>query len=228
MKTAIVIPARLESSRFPEKMIAQVTKEHCLIQRVHHWCCCWHPQEDVFVATDSKRIASLFPKDKAIITSPECSNGTERVAEAANQPLLDSYDAIINVQGDMIDVPPVIEDLKNGLQNFPVVTVWSDISDDDRSNLNSVKVIRSSSLAIWFGRGISGYGDHHYGIYAYTKWALAAYKKLPVYDGELEESLEQLRWIYNNIPVGLVYNDSPCAEINTREDLKRWQLTHQS
>ena len=71
MKTAIVIPARLESTRYPEKMIAQVTKEHCLIQRVHHWCCCWHPQEDVFIATDSKRIASLFPKDKAISLSSD-------------------------------------------------------------------------------------------------------------------------------------------------------------
>lgn len=228
MKIAIVIPARIESTRYPEKMLARVTKEHCLIQRVHHWCCCWHPQEDVYVATDSKRIASLFPKGKAIMTSPECSNGTERVAEAADHPLLDGYDAIINVQGDMIDVPPVIEDLKNGLQNYPVVTVWSDISDDDRFNPNSVKVIRSPSHAIWFGRGHTGYGDHHYGIYAYTKWALAAYRKLPVYDGELEESLEQLRWIYNNIEIGMVYTDQPAAEINSPEDLENWQLTHQN
>ena len=225
MKTAIVIPARLESSRFPEKMLAPVDKTMNLIQRVHHWCCCFHDTQDVYVATDSKRIAHLF-RDKAILTSPDCANGTERVAEAAKQ--LPDYDCFINVQGDMIDVPPVIEDMINALYNYPVSTVYTDMPDDLRSDPNSVKLIGNGRNAIWFGRGITGYGDWHLGIYGYHRWALEAYSSLPIHEAELVESLEQLRWIYNNIPVGLVYNDSPCAEINTPEDLKRWQSTHQS
>ena len=81
MKTAVIIPARLESTRFPEKMLVQVDKQHTLIQRVHHWCCCFHDKEDVYVATDSKRVAMLFP-DQSILTSPDCVNGTSRVADA--------------------------------------------------------------------------------------------------------------------------------------------------
>ena len=56
MRTAVIIPARLESTRFPEKMLAKVDKTMNLIQRVHHWCCCFHDKEDVYVATDSKRV----------------------------------------------------------------------------------------------------------------------------------------------------------------------------
>lgn len=227
MKTAVIIPARLESTRFPEKMLAQVTKTHTLIQRVHHWCCCFYDTEDVYVATDSRRVAHLFP-GQAIMTDPECPNGTARIAQAINDEKLSDYDSFINVQGDMIDVPPVFEDLKNALLSYPVATVYTDMPDDLRSDANSVKLIGNGKRAHWFARGITGYGDWHLGIYAYHRWALDAYANLPVHEGEMVESLEQLRWLYNNIPVGLVYNDSPAAEINTPEDLKRWQSTHQS
>jgi 3-deoxy-manno-octulosonate cytidylyltransferase (CMP-KDO synthetase) len=227
MKTAIVIPARLESTRFPEKMLVKVDKTMNLIQRVHHWCCCFNDKEDVFIATDSKKIASLFP-GQAIMTDPDCPNGTARVAQAINDNKLKDYDTFINVQGDMIDVPPVFEDIKNALLTYPVATVYTDMPDDLRSDPNSVKLVGNGRNAIWFARGITGYGDWHLGIYGYHRWALNAYTNLPIHDGELVESLEQLRWLYNNIPVGLVYSDSPAAEINTEEDLKRWQLTHQN
>ena len=227
MKTAIVIPARIESTRFPEKMLARVTDSHCLIQRVHHWCCCFHDPEDVYVATDSRRIASLFP-NKAIFTSKDCINGTERVAEAADHLLLHEYDYFINVQGDMIDVPYVFPELIDALQNNPVVTVYTDMPDELRNNPSSVKLVGNGKNAHWFARGITGYGDWHLGIYGYNRWTLAAYRNMKQSEPEKIESLEQLRWIHNNIPIGLVYTDSPADEINTPEDLERWQSTHQN
>ncbi len=228
MKTAIVIPARIESTRFPEKMLAKVTKEHCLIQRVHHWCQCFADDvNDVFVATDSKKIASLFP-NQAIMTSPDCINGTERVAEAANNIYLSDYDYIINVQGDMIDVPYVFDDIKNALRHNPVVTVFTDMPASLRHSPSSVKLFGNGTNACWFGRGSTDYGDWHLGIYGFQRWALAAYQHLEIGEAELSENLEQLRWIHNNIPIGLVYTDSPADEINTPEDLERWQLTHQN
>lgn len=227
MKTAIIIPARLESTRFPEKMLAKVDKQHNLIQRVHHWCCCFHDKEDVYVATDSKRVAALFP-NQSILTSPDCVNGTSRVADAIKNNRFDEYENFINVQGDMIDVPPVFEEIRNALRYYPVVTVCTDLPNSRRSDPSCVKVAGTSSRAVWFGRGFTGYGNWHLGIYGFNRWALSAYDSLDVYDGELEESLEQLRWIYNNIPVGIVYTDDPCDEINTEEDLKRWQSIHQN
>ena len=224
MKTAIVIPARLESTRFPEKMLAKVTKDHSLIQRVHHWCCCFNAREDVYVATDSKKIASLFP-GKAIMTSPDCVNGTARVAEAAKD--LD-YDNIINVQGDMVDVPHVFDMLIGRLLNYDVATVYTHMNDKQRQDPNSVKLVHNLMTAQWFARGITGYGDWHLGIYAYKKSALMAYNHLTVYEPEMAESLEQLRWLQNGYQIGVVHTSDPCAEINTKEDLLNWQLTHQN
>ena len=224
MKTAVVIPARLESTRFPEKMLVKVTKEHNLIQRVHHWCCCFHNTEDVYVATDSKRIAALFP-NQAIMTSQDCANGTARVAEAAKQ--LD-YDNFINVQGDMIDVPVVFDMLIGRLLNYDVATVYTHFNDEQRQDPNSVKMVHNLMTAQWFARGITGYGDWHLGIYAYKKSALMAYNYLAVYEPEMYESLEQLRWLQNGYQIGVVHTDSPGAEINTKEDLQRWQSTQQN
>lgn len=224
MRTAVVIPARLESTRFPEKMLAKVTKEHSLIQRVHHWCCCFHDKEDVYVATDSKKIASLFP-GKAIMTSSDCVNGTDRVAEAANE--LD-YDNFINVQGDMVDVPHVFDMLIGRLLNYDVATVYTHMNDKQRQDPNSVKLVHNLMTAQWFARGITGYGDWHLGIYAYKKSALMAYNHLTVYEPEMAESLEQLRWLQNGYQIGVVHTSDPCAEINTKEDLLSWQLTHQN
>lgn len=224
MKTAVIIPARLESTRFPEKMLAKVDNSMNLIQRVHHWCCCFHDKEDVYVATDSKRIAHLFPK-QAIMTSSDCPNGTARVAEAARE--LD-YDNFINVQGDMIDVPPVFDMLISRLLNYNVATVYTNFNDKQRQDPNSVKMVHNLMTAQWFARGITGYGDWHLGIYAYKKSALMAYNYLTVYEPELYESLEQLRWIQNGYQIGVVHTNTPGAEINTREDLKNWQLTHES
>jgi len=231
MKTAVIIPARLESTRFPEKMLAKVTKEHNLIQRVHHWCCCFHNKEDVYVATDSKRIAALFP-NQAIMTSEDCVNGTARVAEAAEQ--LD-YDNFINVQGDMIDVPVVFDMLIGRLLNYDVATVYTHFTDEKdfrydkhRQDPNFVKVAHNLMTAQWFGRGMVGYGDWHLGIYAYKKSALMAYNHLTVYEPEMVESLEQLRWLQNGYQIGVVHTSDATAEINTKEDLQRWQSTHQS
>ena len=224
MRTAVIIPARLESTRFPEKMLAKVDKTMNLIQRVHHWCCCFHDKEDVYVATDSKRVAALFP-NQSIMTSPDCPNGTARIAEAAKD--LD-YDNIINVQGDMIDVPPVFDMLISRLLNYDVATVYTHFDDEQRQDPNSVKMVHNLMTAQWFARGITGYGDWHLGIYAYKKSALMAYNYLTVYEPEMHESLEQLRWLQNGYQIGVVHTDSSCAEINTKEDLQRWQSTHQN
>lgn len=221
--TAIVIPARLESTRFPEKMLAQVTDEHCLIQRVEHWCKC--ATSHVYVATDSKKIASLFPNNH-IMTNDTCINGTERVAEAALDSKLAFYDKIINVQGDMIDPPiSVFDDIEKLLDYNNVVTVIAPMDDEDRMDPNTVKCIHNGYYAHWFCRAPLDYGDWHIGIYGYTKAALRQYDHLNIQRPELSESLEQLRWYENNFEkIAITYcTDDNIGEINTPEDLKNWK-----
>ena len=222
MKIAVVIPARLESTRFPEKMLAKVSKEHSLIQRVHHWCCCYHDKEDVYVATDSKKIASLFP-GKAIMTNPDCVNGTARVAEAAQQ--LD-YDYFINVQGDMIDVPVVFDMLIGRLLNYDVATVYTDMNDKQRQDPNSVKLVHNLMTAQWFARGITGYGDWHLGVYGYRRDALEMYPNLEIPIEEDVEKLEQLRWLKNGWDIGCSHVEFNGTEINTQEDIHEWNYKH--
>ena len=219
-KTAIVIPARLDSTRFPEKMLVQVDELHSLIERVVHWCECTH-LDHVYVATDSKKIASLFPNNH-IMTSDLCSNGTERVAEAMKK--LPFYTKFINVQGDMIDPPiTVFEDIERQLDYNDVVTVVAPMQDEERKNPHTVKCIHNGFYANWFCRAPLMYGDWHLGIYGYTKPALAQYDYLDICRPELEESLEQLRWLTNNRKVAITYTEENAMEINTPEDLIKWK-----
>jgi len=224
-KTAIIIPARIDSTRYPEKMLVKVDNMHCLVQRVKHWCDCAHDPDHVYVATDSKKIASLFP-DNVIMTSESCRNGTERIVEAmyALEKMGKHYNKFINVQGDMID-PPIttFRDISNLLDYNDVVTVVAPMEDKDRNNPNSVKAIHNGHQAQWFCRAPLNYGDWHLGIYGYTKPALAQYPFLEIMRPELEESLEQLRWLNNNVKIAITYTEENAEEINTPLDLINWK-----
>jgi len=114
------------------------------------------------------------------------------------------------------------------LLNYDVATVYTHFNDKQRQDPNSVKMVHNLMTAQWFARGITGYGDWHLGIYAYKKSALMAYNYLTVYEPEMYESLEQLRWLQNGYQIGVVHTNDPCAEVNTREDLTNWQLIHQN
>jgi 3-deoxy-manno-octulosonate cytidylyltransferase (CMP-KDO synthetase) len=97
------------------------------------------------------------------------------------------------------------------------------MSNEQRSDPNSVKIIHNGRTAKWFGRGITGYGDHHLGVYGYKNYLLNSYSSLKVYPEEQIERLEQLRWIQNNVTIGVVEVEFNGIEINTKEDLDKWQ-----
>ena len=99
MKIAIVIPARLNSTRLKHKMLMPFNGRS-LIRTVFEKC--RSMGFDTYVATDSSTIASRIPVANVIKTA-ECKDGTERISKAINGKL-SKYDAIINVQGDMIDI----------------------------------------------------------------------------------------------------------------------------
>ena len=215
MKTAVVIPARLDSTRFPNKMLCDVGGQ-TLIRRVYEQCL--KTGFDVYVATDSKEIADQV--DNAIFAY-DCENGTARIAEAYKQ--MPHYDCIINVQGDMVVVP--VEDvlkLPGLLDIHDVATLKHPMQPEQQHDPNTVKVISSGGEAHWFCRAPLKYGDWHYGIYAYRTPALKCYRSLTVYPEEAIESLEQLRWIQNGYTIGIT-DAGHAAEINTPSDLESFK-----
>jgi 3-deoxy-manno-octulosonate cytidylyltransferase (CMP-KDO synthetase) len=217
MNTAIVIPARLASTRFPNKMLAELNGVP-LIQHVFNRC--KETELPTYVVTPDEEIVKVIGKENTILVG-DAENGTARCALAAD---FVNYEYFINVQGDMPDITSdIILKVNELLNEYDVVTPYTKMSNEQRSDPNSVKIIHNGRTAKWFGRGITGYGDHHLGVYGYKNYLLNSYSSLKVYPEEQIERLEQLRWIQNNVTIGVVEVEFNGIEINTKEDLDKWQ-----
>ena len=216
MTTAVVIPARLDSTRFPNKMLAELNGVP-LIKHVYEKC--KQSGLSTYVVTPDEKIKDVIGENTILVGDAE--NGTARCALAAEYV---NYSNFINVQGDMPDITPdIINKVMNGLENYDVVTAYSKMPESLQNDPNSVKIIHNGKTAKWFGRGITGYGDHHLGIYGYKNYILENYTNLKIYPEENIERLEQLRWIQNDVKLGVVEVDFNGIEINTEEDLNKWQ-----
>ena len=219
MRTAILIPARLASKRFPDKML-HILDGKPLIQRVFD--ACRQTDFDTYVVTDSKRIAILVPNH---IMTGEASNGTERCAMAACNL---NYDYYINVQGDMPDVTTeMINTVAEYLKHYSITTLYTDMTEEEQNKPSSVKMVRAGDQALWFGRGMTGYGDWHLGIYGYRSNVLALYPSLIVTKEEQAEKLEQLRWLKAGWDIGCAKVDFNGVEINTQEDIHLWNYKNE-
>jgi len=217
MNTAIVIPARLDSTRFPNKMLAELNGVP-LIQHVFNRC--KETELPTYVVTPDEEIVKVIGKENTILVG-DAENGTARCALAADYV---NYEYFINVQGDMPDITSdIILKVNELLNEYDVVTPYTKMSDEQRNDPNSVKIIHNGKTAKWFGRGITGYGDHHLGVYGYKNYLLNSYSALKVYPEEEIERLEQLRWIQNDVTIGVVKVEFNGIEINTKEDLNKWQ-----
>ena len=180
---------------------------------------------DTYVLTDSMAVARLFDWETCWIDqSVRFENGTERCAGAIRGDLLNNdYDQFINVQGDMPDVTEeMIEKTVWHLKHYPVTTVFTDMPEEKQNDPNTVKMIRAGDQALWFGRGMTGYGDWHLGVYGYRKNALQQYMTLPKEKEEEIEQLEQLRWLKSGWQIGCLNVQYNGVEINTPEDVEEW------
>jgi len=220
-KTAILIPARYNSTRFPGKPLCMLDSIP-MIKRVYDACTA--SKIPTYVLTDDVRIASVFQNTSVIIDDKDYANGTERCAGVVNTDYMKKYDQFINVQGDMPDVTlQMIERCVEWLQYYPISTVWTDMPDEMQADPNSVKMVRAGDQCLWFGRGMTGYGHWHLGIYGYRRDALELYPSMEVTQEEEIEQLEQLRWLKNGWQIvgSSVYFNG--VEINSPEDVEVWQ-----
>jgi 3-deoxy-manno-octulosonate cytidylyltransferase (CMP-KDO synthetase) len=223
--TAILIPARYGSTRFPGKPLADLGGKPMIVRTIEG---CLKQKRDTFVVTDNYQIADIASKYCKVFfdENDRSDSGTERCAHAINDSMFDFYDLFVNVQGDMPDITPnLIEAALVGLggeEGFQVSTVYTHMPAINRDNPNVVKMVQCYNECLWFGRGMVGYGKWHLGVYAYTRKALATYPKLSWSIEEEVEQLEQLRWLKNGRRMGCVEVDFKGVEINTPEDVEKW------
>lgn len=225
-KTAILIPARYGSTRFPGKPLALLNGVP-MIRRVYERCRDFGL--DTYVLTDDIRIANVIPEYHVYIDKGWYENGTERCAGAVLSKTFREYDKFINVQGDMPDVTSeMIQKVNTLLNTYEVATVYTRMDPKKQNDPTTVKLVRSQEEALWFGRGIVGYGDWHLGVYGYSYYALSRYMEIAVSQEETIEKLEQLRWLKNGWRIGVGSVSFEGTEINTPHDLEEWSKIHES
>ncbi|MCF6339270.1 MAG: 3-deoxy-manno-octulosonate cytidylyltransferase [Sulfurimonas sp.] len=231
----IIIPARLASTRFPQKVLADIGGIPMVVrtaQRVAHL-------GRVVIATDDELIL-LKCKEyglEVMLTSTTHKSGTDRINECATLLNLDDAEIIINVQADEPFIEPeVIESLIFKLQtlqksNEPFImgSCYNSINAESAKDQNLVKVVLDSNdNAIYFSRSCIPYNQGggaryfgHIGIYGFSKKSLKEFCNLNDAPIEDIEKLEQLRAIYHQKKITMVKVASTSFGIDTKEDLAR-------
>ncbi|MCL2335281.1 MAG: 3-deoxy-manno-octulosonate cytidylyltransferase [Endomicrobia bacterium] len=232
MKTAVIIPARYASTRFPGKPLALI-KGKPLIQHVLERVSKCKKIDFAAVATDDMRICNAV-KDigyEAFMTPNSCKSGTDRIAFVAEKYLKD-YGIIINVQGDepLIDyklVDKLAEELKKHKDLEFITAAFRIKKEGDVKNPNMVKVVfDKDGYAIYFSRSLIPYNRDngkvkyykHIGIYGYKKEFVIDFAKSKPSILEKAECLEQLRALENGKKIKVVIAKKDSIGVDTPED----------
>ncbi|HEY3329043.1 MAG TPA: 3-deoxy-manno-octulosonate cytidylyltransferase [Capsulimonadaceae bacterium] len=227
-----VIPARLASTRLPEKVLRDIAGKP-LVVRVYEAATRSPLLTRVIVAADSERVVDACREHgvPAMMTSPDHQSGSDRLFEVLEAERADVY---VNIQGDEpllkaehIDalVAPFTTDL-----SVQVSTLKVAIDDETALDPNVVKVIAGvDNRAIYFsrlpipydrdGRGVQRF--KHIGLYAYRRDALIRFHSLPASPLQVTESLEQLKLIENGIPIHVYETPFDTVGVDTLADLER-------
>ncbi|WP_028605556.1 3-deoxy-manno-octulosonate cytidylyltransferase [Ottowia thiooxydans] len=245
MTFSVIIPARLASTRLPNKPLADIGGKPMIVRVAERAEQSGAAQ--VVVATDAPEILQACATHGvwAIPTRTDHPSGSDRLAEACEQLGLDGQDIVVNVQGDepLID-PALIDAVANLLASQPAVKMGTAAHTihalEDFINPNVVKVVTDrQGLALTFSRapipwwrdgfaeGISALPTNpaplrHIGIYSYRAAFLRAFPALPAAPLEQCEALEQLRvlWHGHRIAVHLTPK-APGPGVDTPQDLER-------
>ena len=216
MKTLVVIPARLESTRLPRKLLLAETGKPLILHTAD--VAAWSGYEYV-VASDSEEILRVCEDaDVPTFRTGEHPNGTSRMAEVAKA--RPDVECFINLQADEPDLrPAVIDLLALELELSPAFgcyTLGRPAKPEDYHNSNRVTVVSTNRWVRDFFRGVSSVV--HIGIYAYRRASLLWYSEVPPSPREQSEKLEQLRALEHGLPIGVTYIDCDWPGIDTRED----------
>jgi len=231
----IIIPARLASTRFPQKVLADIGGLPMVIRtakRVAHL-------DKVVVAADDEKIIDVCKEYgiDAKLTSTTHKSGTDRIHECASILKLSDDEIIINVQADEPFIEPdVVESLMDKLKElqkqkepFIMGSCYNAINSDSAEDPNLVKVVLDyaqnavycSRSAIPYNQGGGAKYFGHIGIYGFSKKSLKEFCSLGDAPIEDIEKLEQLRAIYHEKKICMVKVASTGFGIDTKEDLAK-------
>ena len=222
-----VIPARLNSVRFPRKILAPINGSP-MVMSVAERALQAQLLDEVIIAVDSEEVLRKLKNSriKVVMTSIEHNSGSDRVAEVVEE---QDVEIVVNIQGDepMLD-PVIIDKMVNEFRDAEVQMVTSvstEITPEDFLDSNIVKVLLDEHRnAIVFQRNpkeeTTGEWYRHIGAYAFRKEALLYFTSLPQSINEQKFGLEQLRALDNGIPIRAVVTHYPYRGVDTEKDME--------
>lgn len=224
-----VIPARLGSTRFPRKILADIEGKP-MIAHVAERALEAEMLDKVIIAIDSEETQKALSSYKfdLVMTDIGHKSGTDRVAEVAKA--IDEAEIIINIQGDEPLLNPIVIDKLIKLFDDPTVAMSTVVSRNigvkDYLDRNIVKVfLDENQNAYSFKRDIydSEIGGvfRHVGFYGFQRETLFEYSSLSPSKNEIENSLEQFRALDNGIKIKALITNSEQLAVDVPEDLDR-------
>lgn len=240
MKTAIIIPARLQSTRLPRKMLLAETGRPLILHTVDAARRC-RLADRVLVATDDREILEVVQRfgADAVLTDPEHTSGTDRIAEAATA--VADCDLIVNLQGDEPEMnPAAIDQAIELLRQSPAADAATVVCPiRERTLLDDpacVKVVlRHDRRALYFSRSPIPHPRQwspdllerepplfwqHLGLYVYRRDFLRRFSELPASSLERTEMLEQLRILQAGGEIVVAIVEKQAKGIDTAEDYR--------
>lgn len=241
----IVIPARMASTRFPNKPMASIAGK-TMIERVWAIAKAARRAKEVVIATDDEdlRQFALGFGAKVLMTSAACLTGTDRVAEASA--LLNEHSIFFSLQGDAVLTPPwVVESVLEAMLKDPSIQMATPAvrlrgqpladfiaSKKGGSSSGTTVTFNKKGDALYFSKAVIPYERNennpdrpvyrHIGLYAYRLQTLQRLSQLPEGLFEKSEKLEQLRALENGIPIRVVevdYKGRTHGSVDRPEDI---------
>ncbi|EJN05310.1 3-deoxy-D-manno-octulosonate cytidylyltransferase [Phyllobacterium sp. YR531] len=235
MRILNLIPARMASTRLPNKPLADIAGKPMIVHVAERAIAANLGR--TVVATDTLEVKAAVEAYglEAVMTRSDHESGSDRIYEALQTLDPDgNIDAIVNVQGDLPTIEPdIIKRALAPLQNGPadIGTLAVEIRHEaEKTNPNVVKIVGSplsgSQLrALYFTRATAPWGAgplyHHIGLYAYRRAALERFVGLGPSPLERRERLEQLRALEAGMRIDVEIVDSVPLGVDTQEDLDR-------
>ena len=218
MSVLAVIPARLESTRLPGKVLLRETGKY-LVQHVYERAMRIRGVDDVIVAVDDPRTQTAVESfgGKVVMTSRKHRSGTDRAAEVARAC---DVDVVVNLQADEPELrPDDVAALIDGMRDAEMGTlVFPRLSDAEQADPSVVKAIVEDGWAVDFRREPTPGGQRHLGIYAYSAAFLQRFTTLPESARETDRKLEQMRALDAGVKIRAVTAQHAGVGIDTPAD----------
>ena len=223
-----VIPARIGSTRFPKKILADIEGKP-MVAHVAERALKAKKLDRVIIAIDAEETKNALSnyEFELVMTKPSLNSGTDRIAEVVRS--VEDAEIIINIQGDEPLLDPSIIDGLVGLFDDPSVSMGTVVSRNigvnDYLDRNIVKVfLDENQNAYDFKRDIydSEIGGlfRHIGFYGFQRDSLFEFTSLPPSHNELEYSLEQFRAIDNNISIKALITNAEQLAVDVPGDIE--------